>query len=119
MSEQQQCTVMADQHDYLPVGGRKVRESASVESSGGAFTVGGAAIGSWPRPADEPFGGSRHGILHTGGENRRAPAAPLDAAPRLCSGRFAVRLRMDVDAADVSSPDTRSAETVRIGEDEG
>jgi len=135
MSAQQQRTVMVDRNDYLPVGGREVPELTSGGSSGGAFTSG-AAVESWPRPADEPFGVTRHGILLTGGGTRRAPAAPLAAAPRHCSGRSAVRLRMDMDAvrlrmdmdmdmdadadaAGVSSPGTRSAETVRIGEDEG
>ncbi|MEV3921087.1 VWA domain-containing protein [Actinomadura coerulea] len=84
-----------------PQGERLVRADAAsrrgaVEAVGRLEAAGGTAIGSWLRLADRLFtghdavaeGAVKHAILLTDGKNQHESDEELDAALRLCAGRF-------------------------------
>ncbi|GGP98093.1 hypothetical protein BKA00_005859 [Actinomadura coerulea] len=84
-----------------PQGERLVRADAAsrrgaVDAVGRLEAAGGTAIGSWLRLADRLFtghdavaeGAVKHAILLTDGKNQHESDEELDAALRLCAGRF-------------------------------
>lgn len=84
-----------------PQGERLVRADAAsrrgaVDAVGRLEAAGGTAIGSWLRLADRLFAGHdavaegavKHAILLTDGKNQHESDEELDAALRLCAGRF-------------------------------
>ncbi|TYB49468.1 vWA domain-containing protein [Actinomadura chibensis] len=65
----------------------------AVNAVGRLEAAGGTAIGSWLRLAERLFSGNdddavKHAILLTDGKNQHETAAELDAALRVCAGRF-------------------------------
>ncbi len=79
-------------HGERLVAADETSRRSAVNAIGRLEAVGGTAIGSWLRLAERLFTGHddavKHAILLTDGKNQHESAEELDAALRLCGGRF-------------------------------